>query len=89
MCNRATQYKKIIKGHLRPKNHITGSSKAMETDAGVEMMIDAVTKYNTIICDDDSTIRPVSKWWSYKELSNLQSEFQWHIFSFVIFYMHQ
>ena len=37
----------------------------MESDAGVEMMIDAITKYNviysTIICDDDSTIRAVSK----------------------------
>ena len=75
MCFRATQYKKTIKEHLCPKNHITGSSKAMETDAGVEMMIDAVTKYNTIyssiICDDDSTIIAVSKWWSHKELSNL------------------
>ena len=52
----------------------------MQPDAGVEMMIDAITKYNviysTIICDDDSTIRAVSKW-SYKELSNLQSDFQW------------
>ena len=31
--------------------------------------------YSTIICDDDSIIRAVSIW-SYKELSNLQSDFQ-------------
>ena len=52
----------------------------MEPDAGVEMMIDAVMKnnviYSTIICDDDSTIRAVSKW-SYKELLKLQPSFQW------------
>ena len=49
-----------------PKNHVTGSSKAMEPDTGVEMMIDSVMNnnviYSTIICDDDSTIRAVSKW---------------------------
>ena len=54
--------------------------EGMEPDAGVEVMVDAITKYNvrysTIICDDDSTIRAVSKW-SYKELSNLRSDFQW------------
>ena len=42
----------------------------MEPDAGVEMIDDAITKYNgiysTIICDDNSTIRAVTKW-SYKE----------------------
>jgi hypothetical protein len=42
----------------------------MEPDAGVEMIVDAITKYNviysTIICDDNSTIRAVTKW-SYKE----------------------
>ena len=52
----------------------------MEPDVGVEMIVDAITKYNviysTIICDDDSTIWAVSKW-SYKESSNLQSDFQW------------
>ena len=52
----------------------------MEPDAGVEMVIDAVVKYNviysTIICDVDSTIRAVSKW-SYKELLKLQPSFQW------------
>jgi hypothetical protein len=41
-------------------NHVTGSSKATKPDAGVEMMVDAITKYNvnyyTINCDDDSTI---------------------------------
>ena len=51
----------------------------MEPDSDVEMMVDAITKYNviysTIICDDDSIIRAVSIW-SYKELSNLQSDFQ-------------
>ena len=38
----------------------------MEPDAGLVIMTDAVAKYNaiysTIICDDDSTIRAVSKW---------------------------
>jgi len=76
----ATRYKKPIKEHVCPKNHVTGSSKAMEPDAGVEMMIDAVMKnnviYSTIICDDDSTIRAVSKW-SYKESLKLQPSFQW------------
>ena len=37
----------------------------MEPDAGVEVMVDAITKYNVIyskiICDDDSTIRAVAK----------------------------
>ena len=60
VCDRAIRYKKPIKHHVCSKNHITGSSKAMEPDAGVEMMVDAITKYNviysTIICDDDSTI---------------------------------
>jgi len=80
VCDRAIRYKKPIKEHVCPKNHVTGSSKAMEPDAGVEMMIDAVMKnnviYSTIICDDDSTIRAVSKW-SYKELLKLQPSFQW------------
>ena len=69
MCDRAILHKKPIKHHVCSKNHITGSSKAMEPDEGVEMMVDAITKYNviysTIICDDDSTIRAISKW-SYK-----------------------
>ena len=60
VSNRAIWYKKPIKHHVCSKNHITGSLKAMESDAGVEMMIDAITKYNviysTIIFDDDSTI---------------------------------
>ena len=61
VCDRAIQwYKKPIREHVCPKNHVTGSSKAMEPDAGVEMMIDAVMKnkviYSAIICDDDSTI---------------------------------
>ena len=47
----------------------------MGPDADVEMMIDAVMKnnviYTKIICDDDSTIRAVSKW-SYKESLKLQ-----------------
>ena len=65
VCNRAIRYKKPIKEHVCPtKNHVTGSSKAMEPDAGVEMMIVAVMKnnviYSAIICDDDSTIRAVS-----------------------------
>ena len=81
VCDRAIQYKKPIKKDVCPtKNHVTGSSKAMEPDAGVEMRIDAVAKYNvvysTIICDDDSTIRAVSKW-SCKELLKLQPSFQW------------
>jgi hypothetical protein len=63
-----------------PKNQVTGSSKAMGPGTGVEMMIDAVAKYNVIystnICDDDSTIRAVYKW-SYKELLKLQASFQW------------
>ena len=29
-------------------DHVTGSSKAMEPDAGVTMMVDAITKYNVI-----------------------------------------
>ena len=53
----------------------------MGPDAGVEMMVDAVAMYNVIYakikCDDDLTIRAVSKWSYHKELSNLQSEFQW------------
>ena len=76
----AIRYKKPIKEHFCPKNHVTGSSKAMEPDASVEMMIDEAMKnnviYSTIICDDDSTIRAVSKW-SYKELLKLQPSFQW------------
>ena len=51
--------------HVCRKNQVTGSSKAMEPDAGVEMMVDAITKYNVIyskiICDDDSTVRAVAK----------------------------
>ena len=79
--DRAIRYKKPTKEHVCPKNHVTGSSKAMEEpDAGMEMMIDAVMKYNviysTIICDDDSTIRAVSKW-SYNELLTLQPSSQW------------
>ena len=67
MCDRTSvQYKKPIKNHVCSKNHVTGSSKAMEPDAGVEMMVDAIAKYNviysTIICDDDSTIQAFSKW---------------------------
>jgi hypothetical protein len=81
VCERAIQYKKLIKEHIRPKNHVTGSSKEMEPDAGVEMMIDhAIMKnnviYSTIICDDDSTIRAVSQW-SFKELLKLEPSFQW------------
>ena len=43
----------------------------MEPDVDVEMMVDAITKYNVIysviiVCDDDSSIRAVSKW-SYKD----------------------
>ena len=78
VCNRAIRYKKPTKEHVGPKNHVTDSSKAMEPDASVEMMIDAVMKnnviYSTIICDDDSTISAVSKW-SYKELLKLQPTF--------------
>ena len=52
------------KHHVFSKNHATGSSKAMEPDAGVEMMVDPITKYNatysTIIFDYDSTIRAES-----------------------------
>jgi hypothetical protein len=44
------------------------------------MMIDAVAKHNviysTIICDDDSTIRAVSKRF-YQELLKLQASFHW------------
>ena len=80
MCDRAIRYKKPIKENVCPKNHVTGSSKAIEPDAGVKMMIDAVMRnnviYYTIICDDDSTIRDVSKW-SYKELLKLQPSSQW------------
>ena len=43
VCNRATQYMKPIKHHVCSKNHVTGSSKAMEPDVGVEMMVDAIT----------------------------------------------
>ena len=46
MCNRAIWYKKPT--NLCPKNQVTGSSKAMEPDAGVEMMVDAITTYNVI-----------------------------------------
>ena len=71
VCDSAIQYKKPTKERVCPKNHVTGSSKAMEPDASVEMMIDEAMKnnviYSTIIYDDDSTIRAVSKW-SYKEL---------------------
>ena len=61
VCDRAIRYKKPNKHHICSKNHATGtSSKAMEPDAGVKMMVDAITKYNviysTIIFDDDSTI---------------------------------
>ena len=61
VCDRAIQYKKSTKEHVCPKNHVTaGRSKAIEPDASVEMMIDAVMKYNVIyskvIYDDDSTI---------------------------------
>ena len=47
----------------------------MKPDNEVEMKIDAVMKniviFSFIICDDDSTIRAVSKW-SYKESLKLQ-----------------
>ena len=39
--NRAIWYKKPIKQHSCPKNHVTGSSKEMDPDAGVESMVDA------------------------------------------------
>ena len=80
MCNRANRYKKPIKNRCCPKNHVTGSSRELEPDAMLEMMVDAVAKYNgiyyKIICDEDSTIRAVSKW-SYKLLSNIHPDFQW------------
>ena len=61
VCDRAIWCKKkSTKKHLCHKNHVTGSLKAMEPDASVEMMIDSVMKndaiHSTIICDDDSTI---------------------------------
>ncbi len=75
-----TVKEKLIKKHVCTKNHVTGTSKAMEPDSGVEMMIDAVMKNNVIhskiICDDDSSTRAVSKW-SYKKLLKLQASFQW------------
>ena len=37
VCDRAIQYKKPTKENVCPKNHVTGSSKAMEPDASVEM----------------------------------------------------
>ena len=68
------RYKKPTKEHVWPKIHVTGSSMGMEAGTGVEMMIDSFMKnngiYSTIICDNDSTIRAVSKW-SYKELLKL------------------
>ena len=71
----AVRYKKPIMEHVCPKNHITGSLRAMKPDNEVEMKIDAVMKniviFSFIICDDDSTIRAVSKW-SYKESLKLQ-----------------
>ena len=81
-CDRLynSQYKKPTKANVCPKNYKTGSLKEMEQDTIVEMMIDAVMKnnviYTKIICDDDSTIRAVSKW-SYKELLKLATAFQW------------
>ena len=67
MCDRAARrYKKPIKHPVCSKNNVTGTSKAMEPDAGVEIIVDAIAKYNviysTIICDDDSTIQAFSKW---------------------------
>ena len=38
VCNRASWFNKPIMEHLGPKNHVTCSLKAMEQDAGVEMM---------------------------------------------------
>ena len=38
VCNRAMWYKKPIKEHVCPKNHVTGSSKTLESDAVVEMI---------------------------------------------------
>ena len=64
MCDRSIWYKKPIKEHVCPKNHIIGSSKAMEPDASVEIMIDAVMKnnvvYSTIIWDDEGVIETTS-----------------------------
>ena len=58
--------------HLCSKNHLFDSSKSMESDASVKMMIKAVDNYqvfytSTMVCDDDSTIRANCKW-SYKDL---------------------
>ena len=65
VCDRATLYKNPIMEHLCLKNHITESSKAMGPDAGVEMMVDDIAKYNvtynTIICEDAPTIEAVSE----------------------------
>ena len=47
--------------HVCSKNHLLGSSKSMESDAGVEMVMKAVDYYQvfytTMVCDDDLTIR--------------------------------
>ena len=48
--------------HVRSKNHLLGSSKSMESDAGVEMVIWRLwiiyqVFYTTMVCDDDLTIR--------------------------------
>ena len=65
-----------------PKNHLLSSSKSMESpDAGVEVVIKAVDKYQVfyttmMVCDDDSTLRAKCKW-SYKDLQLQNPLFEW------------
>jgi len=58
-CDYAARRFTSAEPHERPKNHQLGSSKSMEPDAGVEMVIKVVNNYQvfytTMICDDDST----------------------------------
>ena len=61
ICDYAAQRFMSAKPHVCSKNHLLGSSKSMESDAGVEMVMKAVDYYQvfytTMVCDDDLTIR--------------------------------
>jgi hypothetical protein len=51
--------------HVCRRNH-DGSSKAMETKAAVELLVDSFTNKHVVIaklcCDDDSSIRSTCQW---------------------------
>ena len=69
ICDYDAQRFTSTEPHVCSKNHLLGSSKLMECDAGIKMAIKVVHTYQvfytTMIWDDDSTISGNCKW-SYK-----------------------